>query len=198
MKKILLFVVAIMLSATCAFAQEKKGSVGIGYMRPDFYFTGKDLNGFYVGFDLNVPLAKNFGVAPGLYYSCPMGKGNYSSYFDLIVEQYVGVPCNFFYSIDLSNGLRMNVFTGPTLSYGISSTEIVQHYKDERYYSTKDYYRDIKPGYYKRLDLLIGGGVAFDFSNTVRLTLGYNYGLRNRYGRTYNRSFPYVGVSYLF
>ena len=208
MKKSILFFICL-LCATFTFAQEKKGSVGIGYMRPNCYYPSLDLNGVYLGFDYNVPIAKNFGVAPGLYYSCSAKNRKLNS-LDMIVSQYVGIPCNFFYSADISQNTRVNVFAGPTLSYGMSLLEIEKiHRYGEIKYETTDLYAHYGgwggyygvPTGYQRLFLMIGGGVSFDFSNTVRFTLGYDYGIirrRSKYYSPYYRNFPHVGVSYLF
>ena len=104
----------------------------------------------------------------------------------------------------------MNVFAGPTLSYGMSLLEIEKiHRYGEIKYETTDLYAHYGgwggyygvPTGYQRLFLMIGGGVSFDFSNTVRFTLGYDYGIirrRSKYYSPYYRNFPHVGVSYLF
>lgn len=207
MKKVLSLVAAIMLLGTTAMAQ---ATVGIGYLTPNHIATEDALNGFYVGLDYNIQLAGNFGVAPGVYYSNStktssngIGSGIFSAKGDFkYKEQYISVPVNFNYRLPLADDFAIALYAGPTFSYGISSTldsegsltiAGIQLGADNRgnLYDNDNY---------KPFDVMLGGGVAFDYLNQLRLSLGYNYGMLDRDGSnfSFHRSYLHMGISYLF
>ena len=57
---------------------------------------------------------------------------------------------------------------------------------------------------YRRYDILWGGGLALEFFDKIRLSMGKNYGLLNRIiapkGENYSnhRYMVYAGVAYMF
>lgn len=211
MKKVLALVAAVMLlGSTAAMAQ---ASFGIGYMNPNhILLTGdtKTLNGVYAGFDYNIHLTDNFGIAPGVFYSygTKTVKGGLSiAGFTIadgqvtFTEHYVGIPVNLNYSFKLAPDFALTLYAGPTVSYGIISkskadANILHHLNVGDDGSLYDDNSNYKP-----LDVLIGGGVAFDYAEMFRISLGYNYGLLDRDATdngTFNRSYLHMGVAYLF
>lgn len=205
MKKVLSLVAAIMLLGTTAMAQ---ASFGLGYMTPNHPVTDDALNGFYVGLDYNIQLAGNFYVAPGVYYSSSSKKssnsftGSWISYTGELKynEQYIDVPVNFNYRLPLADDFCISLYAGPTFNYGLSSTAesdnnvSVLGFKLNPNGKVSLYDSDD----YKPFDVLVGGGVAFDYASQLRISLGYNYGLLDRNGHDFNRSYLHMGLSYLF
>lgn len=206
MKKIMSLAAALVLLTTTAMAQ---ASFGIGYMNPTHPMTNDALNGAYVGLDYNITLSGNFGIAPGVYYSYS-GKStsNNVSVFGITAsgkttyaEQYVSVPLNFNYGLDLAKDMTIRLYAGPTFSYGLSSTVKADGSIAGLSGSTgkQDLYTD--NGNYSNFDILIGGGVAFDYAQQFRISLGYNYGVKDRNASdnvAYKRSYLHMGIAYLF
>ena len=210
MKKIMTLAAAMLLTATAAMAQF---SAGIGYLTPNHPWTDDGLNGFYASVDYNIPIVGNLGVAPGIAYSFS-GKKTMPKYHQTYVfhkaslrEQYVSVPVNVNYALNLSSDLTVRLYAGPTFSYGLTS--IFKGDIDIKDWTivtgkhighTINLYND--SGDYKKFDILVGGGVAFDYDSSIRLSLGYNYGLLNRYNTTlipsFHRSYLHMGIAYLF
>lgn len=202
MKKILTLAAAVMLCAAGAMAQL---SVGVGYMQPNHISASKALNGIYAGVDCNINLSGDLGVAPGIYYSRSFVSSTSSSSFlsfsgtGTYTEDYVSVPLNFNYGLDLARDLRISIYAGPTFSYGLNST-----YKYDASVAgisgsnTSDLYGNEN---YKKFDVLVGGGFAFDYAHRFRVALGYNYGMLDRNATdngTFKRNYLHMGVAYLF
>ena len=207
MKKIMSLAAALVLLTSSAMAQ---ASFGVGYMNPTHPNTADPLTGFYAGLDYNIHISGDFSVAPGIYYSyssknttntvsafgfTATGKTNFT-------EQYINVPVNFNYGLDLAKDFRLSIYAGPTFSYGLSST-----YKLDSSFtgigstssSDRSLYGDNSN--YKNFDILIGGGVAFDYCNQFRISLGYNYGLLDRNALesiSYKRNYLHMGLAWLF
>ena len=200
MKKILALVAAVMLLGGTAMAQ---ASFGVGYVNPTHIsLSDSNLNGLYAGLDYNIHFSENFGVAPGVYATYAtksqestgvLGSGKIT-----LTEAYVGVPINLNYSFKLAPDFAIVLYAGPTISYGVMSKSkgdikilgISASGDGDLYENTN----------YKPLDVLVGGGVAFDWAETFRVSLGYNYGLldRDSSNGTYNRNYLHMGVAYLF
>lgn len=207
MKKIMTLAAAMLLTATAAMAQF---SAGIGYLTPNHPWTNDNLNGFYASVDYNIPIVGNLGVAPGIAYSFSGKKTENSvSIFSGRVslrEQYVSVPVNVNYALNLSSDLTVRLYAGPTFCYGLTSILKGDGSVDIKGWTigtgerTTSLYND--SGDYKKFDILVGGGVAFDYDSSIRLSLGYNYGLLNRYDTTlipsFHRSYLHMGIAYLF
>ena len=201
MKKILALVAAVMLLGGTAMAQ---ASFGVGYINPTHIsLTDSNMNGVYAGLDYNIHFTDNFGVAPGVYASYAtktqestsvLGSGKIT-----LTEAYVGVPVNLNYSFKLAPDFALTLYAGPTFSYGVMSKSkgdinilgISASSGGNLYENTN----------YKPFDVLVGGGVAFDWAETFRVALGYNYGVLDRDATsngTFNRSYLHMGVAYLF
>ena len=205
MKKIFALAAATLLFAFGANAQ---ASFGVGYMNPTHPSTTDELTGFYAGVDYNIPLAGNLGVAPGVYYSYSFkNTSNTASAFGITAtgktnytEQYINVPLNFNYGLDLAKDMTIRIYAGPTFSYGLSST-----YKADGSVAGISASTGAKSLYdnenYKKFDVLVGGGVAFDYAQQFRISLGYNYGVLDRNASdnaAFHRSYLHMGIAYLF
>ena len=198
MKKILALVAAVMLLGGTAMAQ---ASFGVGYINPTHIDLKANLNGVYAGLDYNIHFTDNFGVAPGVYASYATGtKEALSALKITATEVYVGVPVNLNYSLKLAPDFAIVLYAGPTFSYGVMSKEKGEASIAGLKADSGDYNRYDDQNY-KPLDVLVGGGVAFDWAETFRVSLGYNYGLLDRDATsngTYNRNYLHMGVAYLF
>jgi len=210
MKKFItiLATVVMMLSASQAFAQI---SLGAGYLNgtdkttAGSESTSANMNGFYAGISFALPLAEDFSLEPGIYYSMMtankeilgnIAKGN-------TTEQFVNIPVYFNFGTKFSDDMRLFLFAGPTLQYGLSS--------QTRYAADVpilDFKADVKNDNYKdgtnygRTNVLVGGGFGVDLMDMLRLTVGYDYGLVNLYTGSEdvkrNKSYLKLGAAYLF
>lgn len=202
MKKII-FTLALAVAATAsAFAQI---NVGAGYLNNTAKSTlaGSStttaMNGFYAGADYNVNLVGGLGLDLGLYYGFLTGKASQSlivtSAKSTTTEHYVAVPVMLNYGFDLG-AAKLFVFAGPTADLGLAAnvkTEIANQSQTSNLYGDNSSYG--------RFDVLIGGGVGVEFNDMVRLTVGYNYGLVDRYKSdniTLHNSLLNAGVAFMF
>jgi len=218
MKKIFSTIAILAVAASSAFAQISVGAGYVGENAKTTYSgesTTAKFNGFYVGGDYNIDLGMGFGVAPGLYFRHVTNKttgGGTTTIFGVNVgatgdittkENYLSLPVNFNYGLNLTDGLKLSVYAGPTFDLGLSSkttyTGTVTVGDSQSKSTTSDNYGDNSK--YKRFDVLLGGGVALDIVDMIRVSAGYNWGLLNRSSAsdvTLKRSGFHVGVAYLF
>lgn len=193
MKKIII-TLAAMAIAVSSFAQ---ASIGAGYLNQSKTNESIDpQNGFYVGADYNINLAGALGVAPGIYYNYAAWKNGNSTANVSLKEHYISVPVMFNYSINLASVAKLFVYAGPTARFGLSSksTGSISFIGS----ATGDNYDDTG---YNRANVLIGGGIGIDFVEKLRLSVGYDYGLINRFkdsSTKYNDKLFHVGLAFLF
>lgn len=188
MKKIFTLAIA-MLVASASFAQL---AVGVGYINPKQTIKYGDndpkittLNGFQAGIDYSL----NFGevaLTPGVHftYATASDQGTIlsglASASGNTTEMYAAIPVHLSYGYDLARDLRLFVFAGPTFNYGLSSkTKVEGSVLGLSGETTYDNFEDGKN--YGKFEVLLGGGVGFDLMDTFRFSLGYDYGLTNRY-----------------
>lgn len=152
------------------------------------------MNGLYAGFDYNVPVTENIGIAPGIYYNFSSGVAN--NLINLpklggllkgrLDEHYIDIPVNFNFSIPFQ-GNRAFIYAGPTFSCGLSSK-----IKADASILGINIKGDVLDLYdskvFERFDVMLGGGIGADISNIVRVTVGYNWGAFNRIGGNTNLS----------
>jgi len=215
MKKIFATIAVLAVAASSAFAQI---SVGAGYVgttaTTEINSNSSDAtySGFYVGGNYNINLGMGIGVAPGLYYvnsssskdaaakafGYTLGTGNVK-----VKENFLAVPIHLNYGIELTDGLKLSVFAGPTLTFALSSktdgTLTVLGVSADKTYDNFDEDNNVLD--YKRFDVMLGGGVAVDIVDMIRVSAGYNWGLIDLYGNDnakYTRKGLHVGVAYLF
>ena len=116
-------------------------------------------------------------------------------------EHYVNVPIHFNYGANFTPKFRFFFFGGPAVSYGvISRTTVSGSILGFSANTVVDNYRDVSG--YGRWDVMVGGGMGFDLVNRLRLTVGYDFGLMNRYidGGDYDRHRQqlHAGLAFLF
>ena len=187
-------------AAATAFAQFPSGlSVGAGYVSNTKKAEMKTpvsnstetstLGGFYINADYNIPIADfGLGVAPGIY-------------FDYVTEDdskegNIGIPVNFNFSIPVADIIKIVPYLGPTFQYGLFSKEDDKNvYKESKEVDMK----------YNHFQLFLGGGVAVDIADIVRISFGYDFGLIKRINESeagasvkMTEKNLHFGVAYLF
>lgn len=185
MKKLTLTLIA-MAAAVTAFAQFPSGlSVGAGYGNTTKVFTvdetGLDesskLNSFFVGAEYNFAIGSSgLGVAPGIYFQFSKGDlvGGVSDVTADWKESSLLIPVKVNYAIPVADIFKIVPYLGPTLEFNISSKASAEG-------ETMDLYDIPEDGVkYHHLQLYLGGGVAFDIADIVRVSVGYDYGMLNR------------------
>ena len=196
MKKIIL---TIALAAVAAIGAHAQIGVGVGYTQKNFSDVFKNEGGLFVGANYNIELVNGLAVAPGIDFAMVSYKKDDLNYQK---ENYLAIPVMFNYAINLVDGFKLVPYLGPTFSYGISSKAKggvswggITLSSDE--YDVYETFDD-----YNRLDIMIGGGVALDVMDMVRVQIGYNLGLLNRNndsdGTAIKTSGVNFGVAYLF
>ena len=194
MKKIFstLLAASLMLLGTQAFAQM---SVNAGYLNSTQSFQDSNSksinsNGAYVGVSFNIPVAGEFGFAPGVYYSMITNKSEASGripFLDIpisgastFMEHAINVPLYFNYGRDLARDTNVFVYAGPTLQYGLASTSKGDvNIGSGGGSKTYDNYADSRNPY-NRFNVYLGGGIGFQVS-AIQITVGYDYGMMNLY-----------------
>ena len=206
MKRIftLLAAAVMMTIATNSFAQMQ---VGAGFLHSNEQITLKGIdpvdvgiNGAYAGLSYNLPIAGNFGIAPGLYYSLLMSNESTSvvgiNLGSKVREHYVNVPVYLNFGFNLGQNAKLFLFAGPTAQFGVASTTQVSagslsSDKIDRY----------KNGNLSRTNVLLGGGLGLNISK-FQITLGYDQGLFNLDtsddGTKIIKSYAKAGIAYLF
>lgn len=182
MKRIILTVV---LAAVAAVAANAQISVGIGYGQKNMSDGDHtlDIGGLYVNADYNLPIASDICVAPGIAFSYVTSSKN----DDDFAMTYLDVPVNFNYAFPLADGFKLGVYAGPTLSLGVTGTASDGNI---------DLYKDLD---YNRFDILVGGGIALDVMDMIRVSVGYNKGLLARIENSDVKiGGVHFGVAYLF
>ena len=191
-----------MLLGTSAFAQV---SIGAGYVNSKQTLKSGNAsyampsNGFYAGFDYNVPVGDVLGLSAGVNFEYLMSKdyslGSYIS--GDFKEQYINAPIRLNLGFDVADGFRFLAFAGPTFSYALTGQVSAGSLSYDLY----------KNSNYNRFDVLVGGGVGFELMDRVRLTAGYDFGMFNKYPKnsdgsessiTLNRNRIHAGIAFLF
>ena len=194
MKKFFTFALSacMMLCASEAFAQFH---VGFGYTRAldNYQYSGltgqathnhADMNGVYAGVGVTIPVIGGFAVTPGVYYSYSTNI-NKNDVLGLVKaesktkEHNVKGQLDLSYAIDLTDDFGVFVFAGPRYVHGLSSKTV--YTVSTSSVSSDNVIDNYEDSYYKKGNFLVGGGVGVEFLNVARFTVGYDYGLSNRY-----------------
>ena len=190
MKKIIL---TLALAAVAAIGAHAQIGVGVGYTQKNFSDVFKNEGGLFVGANYNIELVNGLAVAPGIDFAMVSYKKDDLNYQK---ENYLAIPVMFNYAINLVDGFKLVPYLGPTFSYGISSKAKggvswggITLSSDE--YDVYETFDD-----YNRLDIMIGGGVALDVMDMVRVQIGYNIGLLNRNNSSDGTAIKTSGVNF--
>ena len=211
MKKAMLMAAALLVAVT-SFAQVQ---IGAGYVNSsdrtkisnDAEVSTAASNGVYAGLGVTLPLAGDLAVTPGVYYMFltshngrSVANGILSASGDL-QEHYINVPIYFNYGAELVPNFRLFFFGGPTFSAGlISKTVLSASILGFSATTSIDNYKDVSG--YGRFDVMLGGGMGVDLGKRLRLTVGYDFGMMNRYtegnGIVRHRNQLHGGLAFLF
>ena len=189
MKKIL---VAAILLLCCISASAQKFGVGGGFINSAFKSDGNSdaLNGGYVQATADLNLSDAFAVVAGLRYVYTGGEKDLLLWKGKTTNHTLGVPVFAKVNVFNTGDLKAFFFAGPTLYYGLSSKSEVGGLSVNNYDS-----------YLKPLNITVGGGVGLDAMEAVRFTVGYDYGVTNRYqsdNAKANSADIRFGVTFLF
>lgn len=163
-----------------------------------------DRTGFYAGVNANIPVAENFSIEPGLYYS-QKGydlKGDFNlkgvevlgaSAKAALQTQYIDFPV-----LLKGNFGGLQIFAGPQLSYltqanlkttaGVLGINLLNKTLDAT-------------NQFNRWDAAVTGGIGYQFSNGVNIMASYDYGLMkvdaNENVNAFNRTIKLgIGVNF--
>ena len=204
MKKVILTMIALAAAVT-AFAQFPKGlSVGAGYGMGSKTYSSPgvdqtiDMVGFYGGLSYNLAIGQSgLGIQPGLYVHMETGDVSDLGLADVdLKETSIDIPVLVNYAIPVMDILKVTPYVGPTFMYNLTAK-----------FESKDYEQDLYkdgPGYesfYKHPNLFVGGGVALDIADIIRVSVGYDLGLLDRSSDSDNsikENRLHFGVSFLF
>ena len=207
MRKVILSIIALAMAAT-AFGQFPKGlSVGAGYTTGDktFKTPGFDkqtlnMGGFYVGASYNLAIGESgLGLEPGLYLRIDKADaGAYLAPGVDLKETSLDVPVFVNYAIPVTDILKITPYLGPSFMYNFTAKFVADD--DEL-----DLYKEDKANgvesTYSHINLFVGGGVALDIADIIRVSVGYDLGLLNRStddDSTIKENRLHFGVAYLF
>jgi len=213
MKKftVILSAALLLLAGTQANAQM---SIGAGYVNSaESIKLSKNadpstnaLNGFYAGFGYTLPVVGGLNFTPGVYYEF-LTKGDASNIGGVadvsgkITEHYINVPLTLSFGAELADGFRLFAYAGPTAAIGLASTtQYNGSFLGLSAGSTVDNYNNDG---YGRFDILLGAGLGFELADMIRLNVGYDWGLLNRYtggaeGVSRRNTRHTAGVAFLF
>lgn len=166
MKKVFLLAVALMISVMT----HAQFSVQVGYQMSSLRTEIGGLNAtqYYNGVmavvDYNIPLVGPLAVAPGLGLS-----GSFTNKYDVKYREFgLIAPIDLNLCLTDRRDIRVSLFAGPTLYYGLFCKDISvnPHYD---YYQTDN----------KRFEMFLGGGLWCDIREAFRVKIGYKFGLLN-------------------
>ena len=199
-----------MLVGTNAFAQM---SVNAGYSNSKLTLNTNGSsaadNGFYAGLEYNVPVGDILGFSVGANFEYLMSK-NYSLWgvSGKFNEMYLNVPAHLNFGYDVSDGIRVFAFAGPTFSYALSGKAesstvglMVNVYEENVLFKLLGF----PP--MNRFDVMVGGGAGLELMDKVRLTVSYDQGMFNKFSKDaegnepknkLTRSTLHAGLAFLF
>ena len=192
MKKIFFTVILTILYVNAPFAQVKIG-VTAGLNASNFLESGSGTTshdykaGFQAGLVADFGISDNFSIVPELLYSQRGDKsklkitdkdGKKSFTLGSLNLNYLQLPINAAYKINLGNSSKLMIFAGPYLGYGISGkikseakSGSKKNNSDKIKFGSKE--EEIKP-----FDFGVNAGIGYQFEN-VFFKLQYNPGFIN-------------------
>ena len=190
MKRTILTMIAasgILVSAT---AQETKTGVrfipraGVNFTNVTWTYLGEELDtkiktGFHIGADVEIPIADEFYLQPGLLFSTKGAKAEDADGDGKLNLSYIEVPVSFMYKPVLGEG-RLILGAGPYVGIGVGGKvtedgedDIDVEFKSEL--SAADY--DDSKAYLKRTDFGANLTVGYELSMGLVLQLNAQLGL---------------------
>ena len=169
MKKIL---VAAILLLSCIGASAQRFGVGGGFINSSIKQNGDGdaLNGGYVQATADLDLSSVFSVVAGFRYVYTGGQKDLIFFDGKTSNHTLGIPVMAKANLFNNGDLKAFFFAGPTFYYGVSSKSEVGGFKVDNY-----------DGFLRPFNVTVGAGIGLDAMEAVRFTVGYDYGLTNRY-----------------
>ena len=192
MNKIL---VAAILLIGCISASAQNFGVGGGFVNSSTRFGNSEadaMNGFYAQGTADLNLTNAFSIVAGLRYMYTGANKDLFFFTGKTTNHTIGVPVMAKANLFNNGDLKAFIFAGPTFYYGLSSKSnvagaVIDHYKD---------------GPFNQFNVTVGGGVGLDAMEAVRFTIGYDYGVTNKYkansSTKANTADIRFGVAFLF
>lgn len=143
---------------------------------------------FHIGAIVDIPLARNFYIQPGLYLSSKGAAGKYylsdddRDYYETKTSPlYLEIPILASYRHDLSDFVQLQVNFGPYIAFGVGG-KYEYEYDDgsDRDKDDINYFGDIEDGLaMKRFDFGLSMGAGLLFADHYYLGFTYEHGLIN-------------------
>ena len=165
------------------------------------------LDGFYTGGKIRIPLydlVDGLSIDPGVNFSFLFGRD--TGIQDVIddarqTEVALNIPLYVNYAFEVTDGLKLQAYTGPSFQYGILFHAIDGTANPTFIYN---YYKDV-PGEIiparSRTNLYLGAGIGIEVADMVDVMVGFDYGVLNLSTGASNsiyRGQIKVGVGYIF
>lgn len=183
MKKIVILLSAalVLLAGAPAFAQ---ATFGGGYLstteswKSGSTSTESDpMSGFYAGLGFTSPINSLFKLTSGVYYGFA-SKSNVTHFLGLTIDNgkqqdhFINIPVFLSLGMDTTAGLHCFIYGGPSLSFAVASKLVSEKKSVDLFEEDPDL---------KRFDVMLGGGVGVELFETFRVTVGYDFGMLDRY-----------------
>ena len=155
--------------------------------KADGHSHSESFSGFILGGAMNFDISNGIGVQPGV----ELTTSSRAEHGDKYSEIGIRIPVDINYGFEIAPDFKLFVFAGPSIFVGLSNK---YKYDDD----SIDLYKDD----YSRFGLGLSTGAWCDWKDMLRLKLGYDLGLSDRYKRDSDISVKgnafMVTVGYLF
>lgn len=162
MKKLVLLAIALTVSVMANAQASIQASFLMNTSKNEYVST--NYNGVAITADYNIPLVGNFSVAPGLGLDF-FFTNNYGTRYR---EIGLSLPVDFNIAIPINDGFKLAIFAGPSLYYGLMSKDFATN-------PPYDYHANDN----NRFDMAVGGGIWCDIQESIRVKIGYKFGVIN-------------------
>ncbi|MTK53940.1 porin family protein [Paludibacter sp.] len=176
MRKISILTVVMCLASFVAInAQVRIGpKVGMNISNMTLSSSGINMSmstlvGFQVGVVAEIPVATDFVIQPGLLYSSKGTKIDMAGVNSNERLDYLELPVNAMYKIELAGPAKLILFAGPYLGYGVGGKDSMTGEKIKFTGANKDF---------KALDLGLNFGPGVEIGS-LQVTLQYGFSLTN-------------------
>lgn len=213
MKKIIILVSAALMAVTSLKAEGLNITAGYAmgldkYTEANGQKSNKFSNGFYIGIGYTIRdvISDNWNIDTGLQYVNFWGKKNDECKFldgskikGQQVDSYIQLPVRLNYTWDTEN-CDFFLYAGPKFLFGLKS----QFRSDDVPGPINWYAKELEHAY-KRFNLMLGVGGGVYIGEHLRIDVGYDWGVLNRYKGDYKdeghklyESMLNVGVAFCF
>jgi len=149
---------------------------------------GSSLAGFHIGGIVDINVANNFYIQPGLYVTTKGGKGKESGsdweYKETARLTYLQIPVLASYRIPLSDNVKWQINAGPYVAFGLAGklkwTDIDEGDKETGDYKLFGTEKDQEKSILNRFDAGLSFGTGVSITNFY-VGVSYDLGLANIY-----------------